>query len=57
MIKNNKYDKKKLLNFIDFNINYFENILYTLSHRRRKNKKNINNSTGILIKIIGYKSY
>ena len=56
MIKNNKYDEKKLLNFIDFNINYLENILFTLSHRRRKNKKILNNSTGKLINVFGYKS-
>lgn len=50
---NSKYDKIKLLNFVEFYTNYMENILYKISHKKRK--KNLLEDTNIL-KIKGYKS-
>jgi len=35
---NDKFQQKYLLNFIEFNINRMENILFVFSHRLRKNK-------------------
>ena len=35
---NDKYKQKYFINFIEFNINKMENILYVISHRYRKNK-------------------
>ena len=51
---NSIYDKKKLLNFVEFYTNYMENILYTISHKKRKKNLIINDIN--LLKIIGYKS-
>lgn len=47
---NNKYEKKKFLNFIEYNINFMENILYTISHRKRKNNKISENRFMLIIK-------
>ncbi len=35
--------RTNLKSFVEFHTNYFENVLYTLSHRLRKNKNNIVN--------------
>ena len=35
--------RTNLISFVEFHTNYFENVLYTLSHRLRKNKNNIIN--------------
>ena len=51
---NSKYEKKKLLNFVEFYTNYMENILYCLSEKKRK-KKFITNNTNIL-NIVSYKN-
>lgn len=38
-----------LNSFVEFHTNYFENVLYTLSHRLRKNKKNKNKGNIMLV--------
>ena len=40
---NDSYTQKYFLQFIDFNINRMENILFTISHRKRKNKRKFSN--------------
>jgi len=46
-----RYQKNRLMNIIDFNINYMENILYVISHRKRKNKSinHLNNSNEYIL--------
>lgn len=48
---NSKYDKRKLLNFVEFYTNCMENILYKISHK----KKNLSIDTKLL-NIVGYKA-